>query len=551
MWLFLILLFTTAPVVTPSSLLPQNDRKNASSIVSIYLTSCDQDGNPLTMLQPDFLDLDQLKDREIDLLEEDHVISIEINVTQRYQTMLGYGAGIPQSSVSVLLNLKEYSSEIYWNVMMKLFSVPSFSFSDSPDDNSNRNGNDDGAGFSILRFPMGSCDYSMTNTSYDETDDDYSLNNFKIDTDSQLILEFLKDVIKINPKITLIASPWTAPSWLKEWNSLLGLNNKNTLLSTNEAYQTYANYFYKTYEIFLSNGLNINYFTIQNEPLFGNNQQYPGMYLSAENEYQLGKLISQLFVSNNIKLLAYDHNWDHPEYPLEILQKQSLENSKNNIFDGIAWHCYGGDMITALQQIHSLYPQASQHITECTGSYPDSTCDITQGMTSFGWNHEWDMKNLFLGAARYGSSSGTKWILALDENCGPVLPGVEFTFGRPFVSIPLSLKSNVTMDDIQWNQDYWTTAHMSKFISPNDVRVDTLVTMITATGRERGSEGENQTSDMILSESFYNPLTRQVTCILMNLNHEQEQILSISQETVQFQYTVPPWSTVIFRWSEG
>jgi glucosylceramidase len=528
------------------------------------------------MLQPDFLDLQQKQNAPDDKkLLDKNLINIQINISQTYQTMLGYGAGIPQSSVSVLLKLKEYSSDIYSHILMKLFSSET-----------------DGAGFNILRFPMGSCDYSMSNTSYDETDNDYSLKHFQIDQDSQLIIEFLKDVQQINPNMILIASPWTAPSWLKEWNSLLGLDEENTLLSTQEAYQTYANYFKKTYEVFRSEGLIINYFTLQNEPLFGNNEQYPGMYLSAENEYQLGKLVSELFLAEDVKLLAYDHNWDHPEYPIEILSKQSQEAREvkeavtdkekkrereedkedkegKEIFDGVAWHCYGGDMATALQQIHSLYPLSSQHITECTGSYPSSTCDISQGMAAFGWNHEWDMTNLFLGAAKYGSSSGTKWILALDENCGPVLPGVEFTFGRPFVSIPLERRSNITMGDIQWNQDYWTTAHMSKFISSDHIRVDTLVTGAAATGAGggggggagaaatgaggggAGGGGGGAGGGEIISESFYNPLTGEVTCLLMNLSHEQDQeyILDISQETIHFQYTVPPWSTVIFRWT--
>lgn len=493
---------------------------NSNNLITNYLTSCDNNGQVLTLLKESiitssssssstsFSTSSSITSNEIDL-------SISINLSQKFQNILGYGAGLPQSSAYVLSKLKVYSLETYEYVMNNLFS------------------NSNGSGLSILRFPMGSCDFSLTNTSYDEFKDDYNLSYFEIDDDSKIIISVLQDALKINPDITLIASPWSAPSWLKEWNSLLGLSPENTLLSTDEAYNTYANYFKLTYEKFLSYGLKISYFTLQNEPLFGDNKQYPGMYFTAENEYRLGLLVSKL-LGDKVKLLAYDHNWDHPEYPLEILSKQSTDEL--NIFDGTAWHCYGGDMSTALSLIKKSYPLTSQHVTECTASFPSSTCDITKGMSSFGWDHEWDMKNLFLGATQYGSSSGTKWIMALDENCGPVLPDVEYTFGRPFVSIPLNLESNITVDDIKWNQDYWTTSHMSRFIKPNDVRVETLVT--------------GDSINDIITETFYNSNTHQVTCYVMNLNHEKEYLLQVQQDNHEFQYRIPFWSTAIFQWYE-
>jgi glucosylceramidase len=483
-----------------------------SNEIIAHLTSCNSNGDPLTLLQP----VPVLHDLPV----PEPSLTLKIDSTISYQTILGYGAGLPQSSAYVLSQLKSLSLSIYEAVLMKLFDPIH------------------GAGLTILRFPMGSCDFSLTNTSYDEVFNDYNLTSFEIDPETEIMIATLQDILLINPNITLIASPWSAPSWLKEWNSLLGLSEENTLLSTEEAYQTYGNYFKLTYETFRSKGLQIKYFTLQNEPLFGDNKLYPGMYFTAEHEYRLGRIVSELLgEEEEVKLLAYDHNWDHPEYPLEILSRQSGEEKK--IFDGVAWHCYGGEMTKALEEIRGSYPAASQHITECTGSFPSSTCDITQGMTSFGWNHEWDMQNLFLGAAGVGSSSGTKWIIALDENCGPVLPGVEYTFGRPFVSIPLSLDPEVmTFEDVKWNQDYWTTAHMSKFISPQDVRIQTTL-----------QEGGNYTKNF-LSEAFYNLKTHQVTCLLMNLNHdgEEEPIVTISQGSTLFHFQIPQWSTVIFQW---
>lgn len=114
-------------------------------------------------------------------------VNINVNINDIKQTILGYGAGLPQSSAKVLSDLKGRNLELYNSVLQKLFSS-----------------NGDGAGMNILRFPMGSCDFSMSITSYDEVKNDYNLDNFGIDEDSKLIVNVLKDIMQVNPKLILI-----------------------------------------------------------------------------------------------------------------------------------------------------------------------------------------------------------------------------------------------------------------------------------------------------------------------------------------------------------
>jgi O-glycosyl hydrolase len=87
----------------------------------------------------------------------------------------------------------------------------------------------------------------------------------------------------------------------------------------------------------------------------------------------LGKLVHEI-LGDNVKLLAYDHNWDVPSYPLSV-----LDATTPGTFAGTAWHCYAGDMTSAMEQLHTAYPDVPQHITECTGSFPNDACDITKG----------------------------------------------------------------------------------------------------------------------------------------------------------------------------
>ncbi|RYH11936.1 hypothetical protein EON65_38490 [archaeon] len=328
----------------------------------------------------------------------------------------------------------------------------------------------------------------------------------------------------------LAAAPWSAPSWLKVYGTLTPYNNSNTLLHTDAAYSTYSQYLGKAVQSFRDLGLAVDYVSVQNEPLFGTSSEYPGMFLSAEDSFKLNVLLRTELDRLGLatQLLSYDHNWDHPEYPLDQLTSAGGDGSK--VFGGVAWHCYGGDMSFAQDAVHSAYPHTLQLLTECTGAYP-AACDVTQGMTGFGYNHEWDMQNLLLGGAGHWSSGALKWILVLDEECGPTLPTVTFNNGRPLVSITSS-------NQVYFNQDYWSIAHMSKFLIPmvsQRVQSDILVA---------------NSETHILTQSFVDIASGQVVCIVMNLDHDHDAAIELNDKVLgkSMQDSLPPFSTKIYMW---
>jgi glucosylceramidase len=440
---------------------------------------------------------------------------ISVNVSHRLQEIVGYGAGLPQSSAYVLRKLKDRDPGLYKDVMTRLFDPIQ------------------GIGISFLRFPIGSCDFSMHNTSYDEVGNDFDLSSFAIDPDSEDIVTVLLDAMAINPRITTMATPWSAPSWMKVMGSLIGWNSSNTLINTTEVYDAFGRYMQKTVRAFADRGIHLDFISVQNEPLFGDNVQYPGMYLSPRDASVLAQYV-KLYVRDSVKILSYDHNWDRPDYPIDNLEFQERRGLK--LFDGVAWHCYAGDMATGMDAVSAAFPDAPQYVTECTASFPNSKCDINRGMDSFCWDHEWDMQNLFLGASAHGSKSGVKWIMALDEDCGPVLPMVEWRWGRPFVSVPSDASKP---EDMKFNQDYYTTGHMSKFIRPGASRV--LSTVQNASPETK-----------FLTESFFHPATQLMHTIFMNLDHTKA--VSVSIDSLGFAEStgaieIPAWSTVILQFS--
>ena len=178
-------------------------------------------------------------------------------------------------------------------------------------------------------------------------------------------------------------------------------------------------------------------------------------------------------------------------------------------------------------------------------------------MTGFGWNHEWDMSNILLGAAAHWSSSGVKWILALDENCGPTLPLVTFTSGRPLVSIPSDAAGE---EDIYYNQDYFSIKHMSKFLvgsAPTSrstaAIINNAVDAATAagTGTVRvGITASTGTVDanVLIVESFYHAASQVVTVIAMNKDNQNEQSVTFTQGGKSFSDVLPVFSTKVYQW---
>jgi hypothetical protein len=185
-------------------------------------------------------------------------------------------------------------------------------------------------------------------------------------------------------------------------------------------------------------------------------------------------------------------------------------------------------------------------------------CYASLGMEGFGWNHEWDMSNILLGGAAHWSASGVKWILALDETCGPTLPLVTYKNGRPLVSIPSYAASE---SDIYFNQDYYSIKHMSRYLSATDaestVRVTTTTTTAaavaaaTATTSPSTVPNKSKANDAISSvlvESFYNAKTNIVTVIAMNKDHENDIEVQMTQGGESFSDMLPLFSTKIYQW---
>lgn len=146
-----------------------------------------------------------------------------------------------------------------------------------------------------------------------------------------------------------------------------------------------------------------------------------------------------------------------------------------------------------------------------------------------------------------------KWILALDEHCGPTLPDVTFTSGRPLVSIA----SNATsFADIYFNQDFHSIKHMSRFLTSGAVMASSAGAAVkgegaAGTGTVRVTTTASTQIDSLILESFYHAATKTVTVIALNKDHENDVIVRLTQGSTTFVDSVPKFGTKVYQWTEA
>ncbi|KAJ6526635.1 glucan endo-1,6-beta-glucosidase [Mycena vulgaris] len=354
---------------------------------------------------------------------------IVVDDTQTFQTVLGVGGTLTDSSALILSNMKAKNSANYFALLNYMFS---------PTDGANA------AGIGYLRVSLGASDFSANLYSFDDTSGDTSFNSFNIGKAPSYLYTVIKDIQSINPVHVL---PWSPPGWMKTTGSMNGGSLQSQYVSI------YASYLLKCLQGFKTEGITSLYaISIQNEPQ-NSQTSYPTTSMTVAVHAQVGIALRALMNSNgfsSVKLIGYEHNWDNAgTYPIQLM------NAAPNAFDGVAFHCYAVRFSGRGLFLQSLIEsQGSIYFTECAGTIgSDWWSDI-----------KWYMDNLFIGAITHNAQSVLMWNIALD-NGAPKLPGTTSCGGAGCRSI-----AQINTDgSYSLNQEFYSMAQASKAIIPKDV----------------------------------------------------------------------------------
>lgn len=353
------------------------------------------------------------------------VLTVDSKTT--YQKMLGFGAAFTDASVYLIQ--EKMSPSQRESLLQDLF------------------GRAGGIGLSFFRTTMGASDFSLSHYSYDDVasgGSDSALTGFSIEVDRPHKLPVIKRALAINPQLTMVASPWSPPAWMKTSGSLI----KGSLRT--DAYAPFANYFVRYVQAYRAEGIPIAAVTLQNEPAF-EPADYPGMRLSpSARAAVISNFLGPAFARAGLatQIWEWDHNWDVPQQPLDVLS----DPAARRYVQGVAWHCYGGN-VSAQSTVRDAHPDKDVYFTECSGGAWDP---------DFASNLRYQVGQLIIGTTRGWARGVALWNLALDENHGPRKGGCGNCRGVVTISATGAADRNV---------EYYALGHASKFVRPGAVRI--------------------------------------------------------------------------------
>jgi glucosylceramidase len=415
---------------------------------------------------------------------------IVIDTSQAFQTITGFGAAMTDSSAWLLDH--KLDDDQRFAFLQEMFGPPP------------------GLNLDMTRVSIGASDFSLKSNTLDDMpagQADPALAHFNITAELPDLVPALREAMEINPQLHVIATPWSAPAWMKSIDAL----NGGTLQPQYEG--VYAQYLVKYVDAMQAQGVPIWALTVQNEPGF-EPVTYPGMLLLADARARIiGQHLGPALAKHDPRplILDWDHNWDEPGQPLAVL----ADADARRYVDGVAWHCYAGD-VSAQNRVHRAYPDKDAYVTECSGG--DWASAKNGELLLFA-------RDILLMSLRDWARGVVYWNIALDEKHGPHSGGC------------IDCKGMVTIDSrtgaIHRNDEYYAFAHYSRFVLPGAVRV-----WSTATGPD------------LHNVAFRNADDGSIVLVVTNGLREPQRV-SVEQDQLYFEYTMPPESVATFTWNPG
>ncbi|MFL5639939.1 MAG: glycoside hydrolase family 30 protein, partial [Gemmatimonadaceae bacterium] len=360
-------------------------------------------------------------------------ICVFVDPTRKSQTILGIGGALTDASAETFARIPAAKQA----ELMTAYFDPN-----------------KGIGYRLGRIHIHSCDFSSASYTY-VNEGDKELKSFSIEHDKRFRIPFTKRAIEATGgRLTLFASPWSPPAFMKTNNDMLHGGKLKP-----EFYQSWANYYTKFIKAYEKEGIPVWGISVQNEPMA--TQTWESCIYSAEEERDflknfLGPTMNRQGLGNK-KIIAWDHNRDL------IYQRVStiLADPKAAQYAwGIGFHWYepwsGGDqMFDNVKLVHETFPDKKLLFTEGTPA-SFKTEDITAWR--LGEAYGLSMINDF----NSGAVGWTDWNVLLDEQGGPNHVG-NFCFAP--------VHADTKTGELTYTNSYYYIGHFSKFVRPGARRI--------------------------------------------------------------------------------
>jgi glucosylceramidase len=362
-----------------------------------------------------------------------------------------------------------------------------------------------GANFTMARVQVGASDFSVVGKwSYADKPGDVALEHFSIERDKQgfkeakdqsyTTLPLIKDALARQPQLKILASPWTAPAWMKDNSDWYGKGKGGALLP--EHYDTFARYMVKYVKAYGAEGVKIWAITPENEPM-GNGGQWESMdftdvtmrdYIKTALGPQMAKHCPE------VKIVNYDHNRDEAAMKWANTILGDPEAAKYLWGTGLHWYSTTNTANPeVMDELHAKWPSKTiLHTEGCIdgiGNENDSPKGEflgwkndaywwTEGTTDWGWY--WASKEThpkYAPVHRYARDivdglnhwfvGYIDWNIVLDRKGGP-------NHVNNLCAAPIMVdKAN---EDVYLTPVYYVLAHFSRYLQPGDQVVQVATT---------------------------------------------------------------------------
>ncbi len=337
-----------------------------------------------------------------------------------------------------------------------------------------------GIGYTLARTNIGSCDFSSESYTY-VAKNDSSLKTFSVSHDLKYRIPLIKEALKeAGGKLTIFASPWSPPAWMKDNDNLLHGGHLKP-----EFYQTWANYFVKFIKAYKKQGINIWGVTVQNEPMAS--QTWESCIYTADQERNFVKYLGPTFHKDGLadkKIIIWDHNRG-----LMYQRASTVLNdpSAAKYVWGVGFHWYVRDNFSNVKLVNEAFPNKKLLFTEAC-NYPFDLSKIYEWKwgENYGRSMIHDLNN--------GAVGWTDWNILLDQHGGP-------NHVKNFCYAPIH--ANTETGKLYYMNSYYYIGHFSKFIRPGAKRI------ISSSNR-----------DQLQTTAFINP-DGKIAVVVLNLTDQK------------------------------
>ena len=360
-------------------------------------------------------------------------ICVFVNPSKTFQTFIGIGGALTDAAAETFAKMPEAKQK---ELMEAYFDV------------------NKGIGYSSCRTSIHSCDFSTAPYTY-IAEGDAALKTFSIDHDKQFRIPFIKKAIAAaGGKLSLFASPWSPPAFMKTNNDILHGGKLNPAF-----YKSWALYYTKFIKAYEKEGIPLWGISVQNEPMA--TQKWESCIYTAEEERDflknyLGPIMAKEGLGSK-KIIVWDHNRD------------LMVQRANIIFDDPEASRYAWGMGFHWYEDWSGGQQVFENVGKVSQAYPDKKLFFTEGCAE---SFNAARYNVWSLGERYGRSmindfnngtvGWTDWNVLLDETGGP-------NHVQNFCFAPIH--GDTKTGELIYTNAYYYIGHFSKFIRPGAKRI--------------------------------------------------------------------------------